>query len=79
MSNNGRGPRPELKEDHQPEETYSVQVGGKTGLQMISVLAKSDREAVRKLANIAGDNRVHTETFAKNGARLPRSRWQNQL
>ena len=82
MRGKGRKRRPEVKDDHQSqgtEQNYSVQVGGKIGLQRISVLAKSDQEAISKLTTIAGDNWVHPETFSKNGAKLPRSRWQSQL
>ena len=81
MNRNGRTPRPEPEDSQKPgaEESYSVQVGGKTGLQMISVLARSEREAVRKLAEIAGEGQVHTQTFSKNGSKLPGKRWQNRL
>lgn len=82
MKRDRRTPRHRLEEKWKPpgpEESYSVQVGGKTGLQMISVLAKSEREAVQKLADIAGENRVHTQTFSKNGTKLPDRRWQNRM
>ena len=82
MNENGRTPRHKLKEDHPPEgpeENYSVHVGGKIGLQRISVLARSDQEAISKLTGIAGDNPVHTDTFTKNGVKLPRSRWRHLL
>ena len=82
MNQNGWSADPRLEADHQPEgteESYSVQVAGKYGLQIISVLARSEQEAVRKLAEIAGKNRVHPETFGKNGSRFPGNRWQRRL
>ena len=61
-----------------PEEQqhrYSVQIHGPYGLQVISVLAGSDREAVKKLSQISGRNSVHSDTFKKDGQRTKKSTW----
>ena len=57
----------------EPQHRYSVEIHGPYGLQVISVLAGNNREAVKKLSQIAGRNKVHSDTFKKDGQRTIKS------
>lgn len=61
------------------QHPYSIQISSPHGLHVISVLAENHKEAAKKLSRIAGRNSIQTDTFKKDGKRIPKSRWNDAL